>query len=202
MSYHVQQQPQQKSVGIFIVIAFHVLLIWAFFNAFTAHIISEPAPIIKIDNLSKPTPVDPPVPIAPVIQSNVVITVDPLPQVSFEEHHDALPTSDAVVDTGTGGTILANPTKPKAIKTTLPEYPFASKRLGEEGVTGLRLFITAEGKITDVQLDSSSGYSRLDDAALKHVARNWAFTPCTENGKAVACWFTTKLRWKLETEKR
>ena len=203
MSYHVQQQPQQKSFGIFIVIAFHIALIWAFFNAFGSHLISPPSEAIKINSLPQTPPVDPPLTITtPIVNTTVTIQVEHPDPFTFEENHDKLPTSDAGVDTGTGGTVLSSPIKPKAIRTTLPEYPLASKRLGEEGVTGLRLFITAEGKITDVQLDSSSGYSRLDDAALKHVARYWAYTPCTQNDKPVACWFTTKLRWKLESERR
>lgn len=203
MSYHVQQQPQQKSLGIFIVIAFHVLFVWGFINGLKiSKIITEPAPVTVTNLPQKAIPPAPQIIEAPRFQSTVTMTIPQPEAVTIDNPTDSLPTSATSIDTGTGGTVLATPTRPKALKTTLPEYPNASKRLGEEGVTGLRLFVTAEGKITDVQLDSSSGYARLDDAAVKHVLRNWAYTACTENGKAVACWFTTKLRWKLEDAQR
>ncbi|HEY8942436.1 MAG TPA: energy transducer TonB, partial [Cellvibrio sp.] len=89
-------------------------------------------------------------------------------------------------------------TKPKILQASKPAYPTASIRLGEEGATGLRLYINEMGRVIDVQLASSSGSERLDSASIAHAKRNWKFSPCMEGDKAVACWHQTKLVWKLE----
>ncbi|MGP1615412.1 MAG: energy transducer TonB, partial [Pollutimonas bauzanensis] len=47
----------------------------------------------------------------------------------------------------------------------------------------VRVLISAQGSVLDVSVRSSSGYTRLDDAALK-AARTARFKPYTENGIA------------------
>lgn len=96
----------------------------------------------------------------------------------------------------------SNLSKAKLLKASKPDYPSAAARLGEEGATGLKLFINVDGRVSDVQLVSSSGSSRLDEAAVKHAKRNWVFSPCTEGGKAIACWHQTKLVWQLKDAER
>lgn len=51
-------------------------------------------------------------------------------------------------------------------KRALRDYPKASVRLAEQGRVSLRLFVDAAGKISTVSLKKSSGFSRLDEAAL------------------------------------
>ena len=47
----------------------------------------------------------------------------------------------------------------------------------------MRVLISAEGLVVNVTVRSSSGFSRLDEAALK-AARTARFKPYTENGIA------------------
>jgi len=203
MSYHVQQNTQQKSFGIFIVIAFHMLLIWGLASGLGSSI----GKIFIPENITlKPQPqkVVPPEKVDPqevVIQSKNVFTTDPTDNpLIFEDSKITDTTGDIV-----GGGIIEptiSLTKPRLIHATKPDYPLAASRLGEEGTTGLSLYVTAEGRVADAKIFSSSGSSNLDKAAIKHALRNWAFTPCMEGGKAVACWHTTKLVWRLEDAKR
>jgi len=200
MSYHVQQNTQQRTLGIFIVIAFHVLLIWALANGLgnviTTALTPDPIKVAQVKN-----PVIPPVPIdiaEPVIPKTRV-TIDPTtPTVNIPT--DNLPTVIASVPTEI--VAVTGISKPKLLKATKPDYPLSASRLGEEGSTGLNLFITPEGRVGEVQLLSSSGSPRLDEAAIKHAKRNWSFSACTEGGKAVSCWFKTKLVWRLEDAAR
>jgi periplasmic protein TonB len=62
-----------------------------------------------------------------------------------------------------------------------PRYPPQSRRLREEGVVVLRVVIDEQGHACDITVESSSGYARLDRAALEAVA-SAAFRPYIENG--------------------
>jgi protein TonB len=91
----------------------------------------------------------------------------------------------------------ANPRRP----LVEPDYPPQSKRLGEEGATILRLYITEEGRVAEAQIAKSSGFPRLDEAAVKHALRAWKFLPGTEGGKPVAMWYDFRVVWKIEKER-
>jgi protein TonB len=69
-----------------------------------------------------------------------------------------------------------------------PAYPAVSKRLGEQGRVVVNVYVLADGRVGDVRVLKSSGYERLDAAALVHVRRNWRFTPARADGEAVAAW--------------
>jgi TonB family protein len=66
---------------------------------------------------------------------------------------------------------------PKAATHTLPPYPPQSKELGESGNTLMRVFIGKDGVPVDVKLEKSSGYNRLDDAAMLWVKNTWKWYP-------------------------
>ena len=65
-----------------------------------------------------------------------------------------------------------------------PTYPLLSRRLGESGTVLLRVELNADGDVTDTQVQGSSGYARLDNAALNAV-RSWRCTPASRQGQAV-----------------
>lgn len=202
MSYHVQQNTQQRSLGIVIVIAFHVLLIWGLANGLGSVITGFiPEHITLTPTQEKVVPPEKVDPKEVVIDTSNKFTAKPIDNthLTFE---DVLPPTE----TKTGSGELVAPTisisKPRLIRATKPDYPIAASRMGEEGVTGLSLYVTADGRVTEAKVFSPSGSTRLDDAAMKHALRNWAFTPCMEGDKAVACWHQTKLVWRLEDAKR
>jgi protein TonB len=77
---------------------------------------------------------------------------------------------------------------PKPINShavTERDYPPISIRLNEEGKVGVRYVVSAEGNVTDVNITSSSGKERLDQAAVGMVKR-WRFHPALQAGKPVA----------------
>ncbi len=67
----------------------------------------------------------------------------------------------------------------------IPVYPRLSERRGEQGRVIVRVLISAQGSVVSVSVRNSSGYSRLDGAALD-AARSAHFKPYTENGIAYA----------------
>jgi protein TonB len=69
-------------------------------------------------------------------------------------------------------------------KLVPPEYPAVSRRRGEAGTVDVRATIDSDGKITGVTLVRSSGYERLDDAALAAM-RASTCEPLYRNGTRV-----------------
>lgn len=65
-----------------------------------------------------------------------------------------------------------------------PVYPPMSRRLGESGKVVLRVTLNAQGRVAKATVNQSSGFNRLDEAALAAV-REWRCTPAQRNGQAV-----------------
>lgn len=78
-----------------------------------------------------------------------------------------------------------------------PVYPRASRRLGESGLVVVRVFVDADGMPRQVQIAQSSGFVRLDEAALEGVRRA-RFKPPTENGRPTAGWARIPIPFELE----
>ncbi len=67
------------------------------------------------------------------------------------------------------------------------EYPPLLRNAGIGGEALVWIYIDAEGAVQDVQLNTSSGYDALDEAALT-VASFMQFSPAKNRDKAVAVW--------------
>ena len=67
---------------------------------------------------------------------------------------------------------------------TPPAYPAYSRRIGEQGRVVLRVELDEEGRVSEVRVQTGSGYPRLDDAALAAL-RNWRCSPAERDGRAV-----------------
>ncbi len=67
---------------------------------------------------------------------------------------------------------------------TPPEYPRLSMRMNEQGKVVLRVDLGEDGSIVSAQVKSSSGFARLDAAALNAV-KNWHCKPVVRNGMVV-----------------
>ena len=88
-------------------------------------------------------------------------------------------------------------TSGRGARTTLPEYPPASRRAGEAGTVQLNCLVSEQGKCSEVSVVKSSGFPKLDEAAVKEVQRNWKFVPGKEDGKPVAMWHTFAVTFRL-----
>src|ERR1700753_779901 len=71
---------------------------------------------------------------------------------------------------------------------TIPPYPELSRRMYEQGDVVLVVTIDAQGTPTDVAVDKTSGFVRLDDAARDWVRDTWRWPPlsgfCANGGRA------------------
>ena len=67
---------------------------------------------------------------------------------------------------------------------TSPAYPKQSRRMGESGLVVLRVELDETGTVTGATVKTSSGFPKLDEAALAAV-RTWRCTPASRNGQNV-----------------
>lgn len=78
-----------------------------------------------------------------------------------------------------------------------PAYPAFSMRLREQGTVLLHVQISAQGTALDAQVKRSSGYPRLDRAALEAV-RKWRYVPGQRGGVPETMWFDVPVIFELE----
>jgi periplasmic protein TonB len=149
----------------------------------------EPAPVIEPEieiptqNIEQPLPEE--IPIAPPIE--VDLPVQPSGETAIAAQESAQPPGQ-VQDL-------------KATQRVEPVYPSASRRGGEEGTVRLRVLVDERGRPRDVQLAQSSGFPRLDDAAMDAV-RRWRFQAASDGTNAISAWTQVAVSFKLTDGKR
>ncbi|OJW67110.1 MAG: hypothetical protein BGO57_02850 [Sphingomonadales bacterium 63-6] len=125
--------------------------------------VDAPAPMTPMPALSmaNPTPVSvaPPAPPAPPAQ----------------------PAARAVAPAGPadGGDLSAN-----LISAKPPSYPVEARRKREQGTVVLAVLLSTLGDVVEISVARSSGYERLDKAALSAV-RKWRWAPFKRDGAPV-----------------
>lgn len=78
-----------------------------------------------------------------------------------------------------------------------PKYPPISRRLGEQGKVLLKVRVTAEGLPAAVDLERSSSFERLDEAARQVVGR-WRFVPAKRGEQAIEASVIVPIVFRLE----
>jgi protein TonB len=78
-----------------------------------------------------------------------------------------------------------------------PDYPALSVRRGEQGQVVLNVLIGVEGKAQKAEIVKSSGFERLDAAALATVLR-WRYVPGKRGGVPEEMWFKVPLAFVLD----
>ena len=79
-----------------------------------------------------------------------------------------------------------------------PRYPAMSRRNHEQGTTIVRVLVSLEGRPQQISLQTSSGFKRLDEAALEAIKR-WKFLPAKQAGRPVTAWVEVPFNFALDT---
>lgn len=105
---------------------------------------------------------------------------------------------------GTSANSTANPSISAArfdaayLQNPKPNYPALSRRLGEEGKVMLRVRVSSEGKPLAVDLEKSSDFDRLDNAA-RQVVHSWRFIPAKRGDEAIEATVTVPIVFRLDS---
>jgi protein TonB len=140
-----------------------------------------PVPVIQIAPSERAITLPPPAPAAPTpaakpVSAPVVLSAPPAPPV---------PSTPRTVTSGV-----------EYLQKPEPVYPPLSRRLGETGKVVLRVLINENGRADKVTVETSSGFSRLDEAA-RQAAQRALFKPYIEDGRAVPAYVIVPLDFKL-----
>jgi periplasmic protein TonB len=140
----------------------------------------EPVKIVKPD-LETPQVETPP--IEDTIPDIEVPVDEPAPNAITAQVSDSAPATET-----------ANMTVSKRVD---PTYPAASRRAGEQGMGQFRVLVDEKGHPTDVQVLKSTGFPRLDQAAVEAI-RKWAFKPAVQNSQPVQSWTRVQVAFQLK----
>jgi periplasmic protein TonB len=153
--------------------------------------------------VTPPKPLEPPkVAAPPVVEAPPVIVAVPSPapspiavpapaQATVATPAPVVPPAPAVVAAPAKAIAKTGATLPKG-SCEEPDYPAISARAKEEGSVLLEFTVSAEGKVVQSKVLSSSGFPRLDDAA-KAAYSKCKFSPATSDGQPIQG--TTKVRY-------
>jgi len=87
---------------------------------------------------------------------------------------------------------------PRILRKVDPVYPEQGRLEGWEGIVKVRFQVLTTGKTDTVQIESSSGFALLDEAAVDAV-QQWQFIPAKNQAtnQPMACWTYVTLAFKL-----
>jgi protein TonB len=200
--YHPQTRATRATAISFIALV-HVAAVAAVVAAGGAQIVLREAPPLLVSLVSPPPPkpveVPRPVPMPNLRPPEVHLSIPPPPEnlyaVRMEPEVPPSAPALAVAPVASAPPSFAIPhavvEPPRAdmayLNNPAPTYPAASRRAGEQGKVLLRVRVDAKGDVEEIQLQASSGFARLDEAALSAV-RRWRFSPARMGDRAVAGW--------------
>jgi periplasmic protein TonB len=93
--------------------------------------------------------------------------------------------------------VIVQPQGDPRFPLTEPEYPAPDIRMGHEGTVWLTIEILPNGRVGAVRIDQTSGFARLDDAAVRE-ARKWRMKPGTQDGIAIAMYKRVPVTFRLK----
>jgi len=206
----IQTSPQQRLFGVAFAVTMEAAIVYALLMALGYApappaipgdlIVVNVAPPSKVDN-TPPPPVQtfdpPPVVVVPPeitliytppVQPTTISVPAPLP----------VPTVPPRVVPPSAPPVVFTPARAIAASHTIPEYPSISRRLREQGTLRLKLTIDEKGSVTGAVVVNSSGFQRLDEAAVNWVKTHWRYTPALQGTKPVSSMADAIVEFRLQ----
>jgi len=210
MSAHIEEASVLSGRSLVLLASFAVPMLFLYGLARNIGVFDfEPIPVMK-GSFFEPEPTRPP----PTVEQ---YRPAPLPgtertQVVVNRPEVVFPVDDPVVTRtqeppslsgGAGGGTEAAPIPPTSLNFVAQRpsdefYPPISLRMGEQGITVIRICVTAAGSLQGVPaVTSSSGHKRLDAAAVTWASEALRFEPATQNGAAVTACKGVRVNFRL-----
>jgi protein TonB len=192
-----------RGVSLLLIAAGHVAMIYAIANLSRVAPVLEAIPIVAEILPEPPQERDAPPPPQPTFVAMELPAMEPpIVHIAQEAPTQAI----TMLVSETPPVVDATPrvvSDVAYVKPPSPKYPNESRRLGEEGMVLLRVVIDESGRADRIEIQRSSGHSRLDDAARAAV-RNAVFRPYIENGvaRAVLATIPIEFTWKSRRASR
>ena len=209
--------PAQRRAMVAAILAAHVAAVYGLLQVRELREAAHDVAPMFVDLIAPPAPPAPPVPPPPAPQP-ILKKPPPAPVIAAAPSAEpaafvvpAPPPAEPIQAPSVPVAIQAPPAPPapapapkiipasavQYLEPPAPEYPRLSKRNAESGRVMVRVFIDTAGLPRNVQVSSSSGFVRLDDAAVAAVQKA-RFKPYTENGQPTAAWTNVPINFELE----
>ncbi len=206
------------------VVLFHVAALWALQSGLLRRAVEVIVPATILSEIIAPAPTpQPPAPqpkpaqpvkkAAPVPDKPLTPAPQPVPAPVLQAAPSPAPSPNAPTAvpsapaTAAAAPAVAAPPAPPRVElpsssadylnNPKPAYPPLSKRLGEQGKVVVRVLIASDGTAQQAQVHQSSGFERLDQAALSTVLK-WRYVPGKRAGVPEAMWFNVPINFVLE----
>lgn len=198
----------ERATGLIFVLALHAAALWGLWQhrlvpthddvaTLFVNFIAAPPPEKKEEprrppppipkSIEKPLPHPKLVPLVaetPEVAPTDYVAPPPPPKPAPVIEAPAVPPAPAAPPQPVGPISLGDELSVACPERTPPRYPPASRRLSEEGTVILRVELDEGGQVAAARIVTSSGFARLDEAALAAV-REWRCTPAQRDGRAV-----------------
>jgi protein TonB len=191
-SFKASAASPRRYISIGLVAGLHVVVIYALATGLAARVIAKLPTELKAQvveqqppKTEKPPPPPPPEmakPPPPFVPPPAINIQAPASTNAIANVQSNRPVQERII----GARLRGRPSR--------PFYPPISKRLGETGTVLLSITIDISGDVTGASVVKSSGYSRLDRAALEW-ARRRHYYPATRGGRPIA--ITKKIRYRF-----
>ena len=200
----------RRTTIFFLILGFHVFLIYALETGLGHRMIVAIPP--RTDAYVVPDPLPPNEPPPPPSQPTFSHPPINVPQPEFP--------ADDLSDRNTIQELTPQPNAQPLPSTPMPQravsrvmggpgkgfpntddyYPSAARRLGEQGISAVRVCVDEKGRLTEAPtLAQSSGSARIDEGALKLAkAGSGHYRPSTEEGRPVSSCFPFRIRYEFK----
>ena len=179
---------------ILAIVAIHVFALYALVKFDVIHVV-EKKKVLVVDLIAEPPapPAEKPKPEPVVVRKvePVMVTPPPIVQTLAPPPPPVAVTTTpppakpvAVAAPPPAGPVTVASLDERLIEARPPRYPMESRRKKEQGTVLLRLLIGTDGRVAQISVAQSSGFERLDQAALQAV-RTWRWQPMIRDGQAV-----------------
>jgi protein TonB len=211
MNYaEAQRDPTKHLVGLSIVFALHVFIIYALITGLATkaiNVIKKPIETKMVEEAKPPPQPETPPPPPPKMQQPPPPFIPP-PEVQIAIAAPPANTITAVTSTPPPPVAAIAPPAPAHVPVrvpavidvshscTTPPYPAASRRAEEEGKVQIRYLIDVDGKVVKAEIVHSSGHRRLDDAA-RDALGTCKFRVGTVDGKPEQTWAHVEYTFRI-----
>ena len=206
------ESQSKRGTILIIVIAVHAIGLWVVESGLSRSIIEMVAPPVETKMIEEQTPPEepppppppppieatPPPPYIPPVEVQVQLP-PPVNAITAEAKETPPPVAPPIMaPTPPPSAVASTKPIPRASKTVQSYYPSESKNAKppEEGTVKVKCTVKLSGKCAATAIETSSGFPRLDEAAIKYM-NDLMFKPATTDGKPVEVDVTLPVRFAI-----
>jgi protein TonB len=199
----------RRSLLFFAIVGIHVALVWVLNSELSSKLVQliggpmETTIIDELQDADEPPPpppppdIDAPPPFVPAPEVSISLAPETTTTAIQAVTNNRPPPAAPPPAPAARAPVVVLPKADPRRGITQPEYPPASRRAGEAGSVQLRIFVLENGRVREAQVSVSSGFPRLDEAAVREAVRNWRLVPGTQDGKPAGMWHEIKVTFRL-----